>query len=165
MKIACHPFDLKPKLFKLLKREVEKSHVIGLEDKESAFLQKLFIFCEVVSMCQASLGVTCLGPGIAEIQIKHIYTMLGKPLLKIIRVTDNKAKIIGSRFLASHRLFEGKTADVAHSLHSDKAAIGVLLRHTDGKITLSAADLKAKLAALIFKCRLWIVLKHGGIAY
>ena len=116
-------------------------------------------------MCQSPLCMSRLWPWVAEIQIQNVQTMLREPFLKLVRVTNNKAQVIGPCILLRHRLFKRKTANVPRALHCDKIAIGIPCRRSDSKVTLSAAYFKTELAALVCKRHLRILFQYAGILY
>ena len=91
-------------------------------------------------MGQATLGVSLLGPGVAEIQIEHVYRMRSKPFKQCLGVADDKAQVIcGAFFFLCYGFFHGVGYDVGYTLHRVKADIGMLFCHSTSKAALAAA--------------------------
>ena len=101
MQITRPEEGLKPKCGKLLEREVEKPGIIGFEGKDTTRLHKLDVGRKKGAVRKAPLGVPCLWPGIAEVQIDPRKRRGGEPRGKIARIPTDKAQVSSSRTPAS----------------------------------------------------------------
>ena len=152
VQVTGHPEDLGAVRLEFLQTEIKQPHVIGLEAENSVLLQECFVDVQKGTVGQSALGVTRLGPRIAEIQINAIERVGTYVVGEKLRVPDQKPKIVSRPLLfCRHRLFQRDTAHVGDPLHGDKVHVGMLLRHADGKIALAAADLQMDGAGIVVK--------------
>ena len=95
-------------------------------------------------MGQTALGVTLLGPGVAEIEVDAGQAMRGKPLPKFLGVADQEAEIVGAGVGGGYGRFQGNHHHVRDALQGNEVVFGLGGSSADGKATFAAADLKAK---------------------
>ena len=90
MEIAGAEFQGQSLGGKLLQAEIKETLVVGLEIQLATRHQDLAVEGKEATVGQSPLGVTLLGPRIAEVQVNAANRVSGEPLAKMLGVTDEE---------------------------------------------------------------------------
>ena len=147
MQIPRQPEKLKAGCGEFLKREIEKSLVIGFEDYLTAGSKQFFIYFKEAAIGQPSLVISLFRPRIGEVQIYPGYRTVRKKFLQAGSVGVYQFYVL---YIFGFQLFGCKQDNVRDLLHRNKISVRISFRTAENKCPFSASDLKFGRKTVIF---------------
>lgn len=87
MQVIAQSNNLQAELLEFLYGKIKQSAVIRFKAQVTALAQQLLVQCQEVAVRQTAFGMTCLRPGVAEIQIQLLDFARLEPVQQVFGVS------------------------------------------------------------------------------
>ena len=141
MQVIAQCNNLQTELLEFLYGKIKQSAVICFKAQVTTLAQQLLIQRQEVAVCQTAFGMTCLRPGVAEIQIQLLDFAGLKPVQQVFGISANDFNIGQLLILCC---LSREISDIMLCFNADKGLIRIQLCHANGKASLTAADFQAQ---------------------